>query len=448
MSKEEEGRVGAMGIASSLPEISGLVMDLGGGSTQLSWLSRDGKGKVNMPAAGAVSMPYGAAAMSRRLAEAERDGTTEQLRAEIGKAIEEAYQDLKVPPELTEAAGQQGGFSLYLSGGGFRGWGYLLMTRHRVFPYPIPMVNGFKASREEFLGTEDVKTAAAAMLQNEDEEIFRVSDRRASQVPAVAFLVEALAGGLPQVKQVRFCQGGIREGCLFSRLSPEVQSEQPLVVATQPFSYCSSGPILQMLSNAFPSEALKTGPEDASWAFTPGLLEAFANLMYYHSTHSKDLQASAALRSTTSGVQASVHGILHKSRTLLALLLRARWGSEVPPVDESFKRSLELLVESTWTLWWIKYIGKVAALIAAVYPAGVSSRVQQRLELQASSSNVENGRTQVLLRLGLSMDDAQVLFAKEIKSIEKAGKRKNWVGGRDGVGMKVIVEINSLQQRC
>ena len=40
LAKGEEGRVGAMGVASSLPEVRGLVMDLGGGSTQLSWLDR------------------------------------------------------------------------------------------------------------------------------------------------------------------------------------------------------------------------------------------------------------------------------------------------------------------------------------------------------------------------------------------------------------------------
>ena len=73
------------------------------------------------------------------------------------------------------------------------------MSKHQVNPYPVPVINGFKASREEFIGTEDVKMAAAATLQNEGLEIFRVSDRRASQVPAVAFLITALAEVLPQI---------------------------------------------------------------------------------------------------------------------------------------------------------------------------------------------------------------------------------------------------------
>ena len=36
--KEEEGRVGAMGVVSSFSTVKGLMMDLGGGSTQITWL--------------------------------------------------------------------------------------------------------------------------------------------------------------------------------------------------------------------------------------------------------------------------------------------------------------------------------------------------------------------------------------------------------------------------
>ena len=49
-------------------------MDLGGGSTQLTWLVSDAEtGEVKMPERGAVSMPFGAAALSRRIAEAEKE---------------------------------------------------------------------------------------------------------------------------------------------------------------------------------------------------------------------------------------------------------------------------------------------------------------------------------------------------------------------------------------
>ncbi|SMQ51451.1 unnamed protein product [Zymoseptoria tritici ST99CH_3D7] len=439
--KEEEGRVGAMGVASSLPEVSGLVMDLGGGSTQLSWLvkSRDG-GEVRMPEPGAVSMPYGAAAMSRRLADAERSGTTAQLKDEIRTAVQNAYASLMVPKYLDDAAKANGGFTLYLSGGGFRGWGYVLMSQHRVSPYPIPVINGFKASRNEFLSTDQVKAAAAASLEHGEgqDELFRISERRAGQVPAVAFLVNVLAEALPHIKEVRFCQGGVREGFLFSSLSSDVKAQFPLVVATESVAKATSPlPVVALLQAALPKDL----DRDAAKAFAPDRLEAFANLIYYHSSHSKDLQASAALRCTTSGVLAGVHGILHESRTLIALLLCARWGGSVPPTDEQFKPSLEQLVESPWTLWWINYIGAVAGLIASVYPAGVVAGAE-RLKLSTKWDNDDKGKPLLVLRAAVSSDVDDEVFGVEAKAIEKVGKRKRWIGGRDGIGHKVEVEVS------
>ncbi|KAK3052798.1 retrograde regulation protein 2 [Extremus antarcticus] len=448
MPKELEGEVGALGIASSLPEVKGLVMDLGGGSTQLSWLASSGvDANVRMPENGAVSLPYGAAAMSRRLAEAEKSGIVEALKQEVKTALKDAYERLNTSEDLKKYALRCGGYTLYLSGGGFRGWGYVLMSKHRVRPYPIPVINGFKASRQQFMDTEEVKDAAAATLRNEDDEIFRVSDRRASQVPAVAFLINALAEALPDVAEVRFCQGGVREGYLFRMLSPDVQAYHPLVVATLPFSPTPSGPVMQLLKSAFPAGSTASAQDDYKNTFTTELVESFANLMYHHSSYSKDLQTSAALRSTTSGSLAGVHGILHESRALLALLLCARWGGDVPPTDQIFKSQLEKLVESPWTLWWIQYLGAIAALIAAVYPAGVAEGAQYaRLALHASWDADEKGRPVLLTKVSLEDDADTMVFEKEIKAVEKAGKKKNWIGGRDGIGHKVDVEVEMISR--
>ncbi|KAK4613690.1 Retrograde regulation protein 2 [Fulvia fulva] len=445
--KEDEGRVGAMGIASSLPEVSGLVMDLGGGSTQLSWLIKRGDTHgVQMPESGAVSMPYGAAAMSRRLAEAERNGTTAQLKKEIKTAVTDAYATLKVPAELEAAAQKSGGFTLYLSGGGFRGWGYVLMSQHRVQPYPIPAINGFKVSRREFLSTDQVKAAAAKSLETGGEsELFRISERRAGQVPAVALLVNVLAEALPQVKEVRFCQGGVREGYLFSSLSEEIRAQYPLVVATQPLASHSSAPLVELLLASLPEGPTNGAVDDYKSIFVPELLEAFANLIYHHSSHSKDLQASAALRTTTSGVLAGVHGITHEARTLIALLLCARWGGSIPPCDEPFKRTLEQLADSPWTLWWINYIGAVAALISGVHPSGV--RDADRLQLRASWGQDEKRRQVLSLHATITADVDEDVFGVDAHGVEKVGKRKRWIGGRDGIGHRAAVDITAADGR-
>lgn len=450
LAKEDEGRVGAMGVASSLPEVSGLVMDLGGGSTQLSWLFKDGE-KVMMPEGGSVSMPYGAAAMSRRLAAAEKAGSGEvkRLKEEVGAAVKSAYRTLKVPEEMEEKAKSKGGFTLYLSGGGFRGWGYVLMSQHRVSPYPIPAINGFKVSRREFLSTDQVKAKAKEALENSDEEneLFRISDRRASQVPAVSLLVNVLAEALPQIKEVRFCQGGVREGHLFSSLPAEIKAEYPLVVATRPVAPKSSTRLLKLLRSAFPDGSTQNAHDDYKSVFTPELLEAFTNLIYYHGSHSKDLQASAAIRSTTSGILAGVHGVLHESRALIALLLCARWGGSgsLPPTDEPFKKSLEALVESPWALWWINYLGAVASLIASMYPAGAVPD-KERLRLKAKWDLDEKRRPVLELTARTDGDVDGELLGVELKGIEKVGKRKRWIGGREGIGHRVRVEVEGTQK--
>lgn len=447
LGKGEEGRVGALGIGSSLPEVSGLVMDLGGGSTQLSWLiKKDGEGEVQMPEGGAVSLPFGAAALSRRLGEAEKEGSVGELEREVATKVKEAYETLQVPEELKGDAEERGGFTLYLSGGGFRGWGYILLSRHRISPYPIPAINGFSAPRSAFLSTDAVKATAQASLDSEAENadgLFRVSERRATQVPAVAFLIRTLSHALPQVRTIRFCQGGVREGHLFASLPVSIRAQNPLVVATAPYaSAASSAHLPRLLASALPPDSSAGAQDDYKSVFTPALMQAFANLMYIHASHPKDLQATAALRSTTSGVLAGVHGLLHESRALLALLLCARYGSEVPPSDAVFRRNLEALVESPWTLWWVNYLGAVAGLVAEVYPAGVVEGAEGRVGFEMRWEKGGKGKVGLGARVGFARGVGEGL-EKEVKGIEKVGKRKRWIGGREGVGYKIDVDIVS-----
>ncbi|KAF2862215.1 Ppx-GppA-domain-containing protein [Piedraia hortae CBS 480.64] len=424
LSKEDEGRVGALGVASSLPSVNGLVMDLGGGSTQLSWVIKpEGGGEVRMPSRGAVSLPFGAAALGRRLSEP-------GLEREVVESLRGAYASLEVPEELEANAREGGGFKLYLSGGGFKGWGFVLMARHRVQPYPIPVINGFTVAGGEFVDEESVVAAATASLAKEtgeeDEEIFRVSERRARQVPAVAFLVRALAAALPYpIGRVRFCQGGVREGVLFSSLEPAVRAENPLQVATVQYALTttSSEFVAKLLCDAVPKENV----------FPSAVLHAVANLMYFHSTHPKDIQVSAALRSTTTGVLANVHGISHEQRAVLALILCQRWGGGLPPTDAAFQRDLERMV-SAQKLWWVKYIGAVARLIAAVYPMGIRTQDQDgRLRL----SSRWGGNDSVSLTVEFVDDEMTELFTKQVKKIEKVGKKKSWP---DGMGFRVVIE--------
>ena len=139
---------------------------------------------------------------------------------------------------------------------------------------------------------------------------------------------------------------------------------------------------------------------------------------------------------------AGVHGVFHEDRTLLALLLCSRWGGDVSPSDEQFKHNLEKLITSPWTLWWINYIGAVAGLVASVYPAGIADHDQGRVQLKAHWSRDEKQRPLLAVDIAFGPNvDAQA-FSKEVSTIEKVGKRKRWIGGRDGLGYRVDVRVD------
>lgn len=71
LEKTDEGRLGAWGIASGYSDVEGLAMDLGGGSTQITWVVSHGA-ELHMSPQGSISFPYGAGALSRTLAELEK----------------------------------------------------------------------------------------------------------------------------------------------------------------------------------------------------------------------------------------------------------------------------------------------------------------------------------------------------------------------------------------
>jgi retrograde regulation protein 2 len=90
LAKEDEGKVGALGIASSFSDMKGLVMDLGGGSTQISWMVVQG-GNIRTSPKGAFSFPYGAAALTRKLKEL-KEGKSKEEAEHVSK-----FRDLKSP---------------------------------------------------------------------------------------------------------------------------------------------------------------------------------------------------------------------------------------------------------------------------------------------------------------------------------------------------------------
>jgi retrograde regulation protein 2 len=436
--KEDEGKTGAFGVASSFEFVRGIMMDLGGGSTQITWMIAK-NGQIQMSPAGSVSLPYGAAALSRRLDEAnEKKGNALfELRQEITNNLMKAVKMIEIPDELLKDEKSPTGLNLYLSGGGFRGWGFVLMSQHQVKPYPIPIINGFKTSIQQFNNTQLVTTVA-----EENDNIFRVSDRRANQVPAVALLVSCLTEVLPSVKMIQFAQGGVREGALFLKLSDEVKAQNPIDTATSKFATISAHTIFKLLLNAIPA---KIENQVSGFGIHDNLIKAFSQSMYIHNTMNKDIQGASGLRSTTSGILGSIHGADHEGRAILAIMLCERWGGigSLSPGDVDFYRRLIALL-SPAEAWWAVYLGRVGAVIGEVYPAGVIEAKENLLEIKTEVKDSEDGHAKKHITV-IVLSDSEINtsegYLKAIKNVDKMGKKKNWPHGSGGLKVEVETMI-------
>ncbi|EHA19396.1 hypothetical protein ASPNIDRAFT_208615 [Aspergillus niger ATCC 1015] len=439
LSKEDEGRIGALGIASSSASVAGIAMDLGGGSTQITWVM-ESEGTVTTSPKGSFSFPYGAAALTKRLEEAQKQGkdAVKELKSEMTRNIQDAYRQLDVPNALVEMARRRGRFDLYLCGGGFRGWGYVLMKQSKVNPYPIPIINGFRVKREDFHDTVSV----LEVISDSDEKIFGVSERRASQIPAVAVLVDVIMDALPEITHIQFCQGGVREGYLFDRLSSEVRAQDPLLAATVPYAPPSANAIRDLLQSALPTSPSPIASIHPPPSFTPNLIAAITNLLYAHSQVPRESRSAAALHSTTTGLLSSTNCLSHVERALIALVLCERWTEDLAPMDQAYHKQLSRCLTAQ-EVWWARYLGRVAVLVGDVYPAG---RVegQWRIRIETQWEEIEKKERRDLLRVNVwkNVRFFEVLeedrLRERTEKVEKVGKRKKWVSE---YGVKVKVSI-------
>lgn len=424
LTPSQEAYYGATGVASCAAETSGIVIDMGGGSCQISWINCI-KGEIDMNEDVYISLPYGAAALTRRLEEVSAGGieAKQALEAEVAAALSGAYTRLRtsasfVPEKVTA----------YVCGGGLRGWGYFLMSLDQE--YPISLIDGLEVSLEKFeKGDMDCEAEAKS------RDIFGLSKRRRKHLNAIAFLVRILSRQFHgTVEKVRFCQVGIREGLLFDGLSPAQRAENPLIVATTPYATKSSPGIAQILFSALPQS---TNPR---WrvpkVFDKSMATAVANLMYLYIGMVKQYRARTALYSTTEGPLAHARGLSHQQRAVLALVLCERWDGDLLPADKVFMRHLERLVGPEAT-WWSRYLGRIAKLVGTVCPDGVLENKDGIFPEQPifTISDVAILPDEVvddvqLVRLQLEVNHRGDAFDedsdKAIKKIEAMGKYSNY----------------------
>jgi len=359
-------------------------------------------------------MPYGAAALTNRLSREDPS----KLSDELVQAFKAAYEKIQLPSKVN-------GTHVWACGGGFRGMGYYLLGKHPIQPYPIPLINGFTVSAGTF--TQAVATQALATTQAEMPDMFRISKRRAAQVPAIALVIQALTAAIPNLTTIHFSQGthsdvrtdigGVREGVLFQMLPKDIRSQVPLLAAVAPYAPKSYDQLLSLAKNAMPS-------------ITPSIiltriLPALVALSYLHAHLPKEVASIAALHSMTIGRLAAAPGITHDIRATIALGLCARWGSEVADREE-MARYEDLAGDLKF---WGVYCGRVLAVLGAANPTGMI--FEENL-----SFSVERGKEWTV---AVRVSDRSVIMQSVVDSF---GKRiKSCLGKDRWKGLKYEVRV-------
>ncbi|KAF9199986.1 hypothetical protein BGZ49_009813 [Haplosporangium sp. Z 27] len=399
LSKSQEANIGALGVMASYHTVQGLFMDLGGGSVQLNYIIRgpsDGQGKSSP---NAQSWPYGAAALSRRLNDCGPDkGARQAIYEEMVQAFKNGMEDINIPPEIRKHNEQKGGYRMYLSGGGFRALGYLLMAKKAKdeLRYPIPIINGYVATGKELakvvneyrlLAPEDVRTC------------FRVSKRRAKLIPACATLMAAVLEVIP-IKDVLFSEGGVRQGGCFGMLPLEIQNKDPAEETVKSFvrAYGGGQPPLHdsdlvalssFVSSALPadfanccrvsssstSEDGHTGlsPKDAADLqlfidSLPRLIPLLVMVMNCYNQLPKEARSTAAWQLfLPGGSLANSYGLTHNDRAILASVLAERHEGDLadPASGDAIKK---LIPGGKIARKAVKYLGRILALAGLCSP--------------------------------------------------------------------------------
>ncbi|MET0245499.1 MAG: Ppx/GppA family phosphatase [Sphingomonas sp.] len=203
LSGEEEAMASGMGVLSGIPDADGIVGDLGGGSLELV---RVVAGAVT----DRVSFPLGVLRLAAIRSKAK--GTLDRR---VGKLIAEAGWK-----------GRGRDLPFYMVGGSWRALAQLDMS---ITGYPLPIVHQYPIS--------------ALQVARLGRTISHVSRARLKEVPnlsggRIATLGDAtalLASVLKHLGSTRTIVSayGLREGLLFSRLTPEQRREDPLIVAAR-----------------------------------------------------------------------------------------------------------------------------------------------------------------------------------------------------------------------
>ncbi|KAK3393604.1 Ppx/GppA phosphatase family-domain-containing protein [Podospora didyma] len=412
---------GSVGARSGFVDVKGLFLDLGGGSVQMTYMDtyaakvqsqRDGESEASYEVTAALagqSLPFGAARLIRVLESAGFEvQSTEKQKLHSGMC--EAFERLRAKfPTLaaTVAEPNTSGIDIYLCGGGFRGYGSMLMHDDPIKPYPIPAIGSYTVSGEAFVRTKHL----LKVNDSYDGKIFGMSKRRRSQFPAIVAVVDALIAAVPRIRYVTFCAGGNREGALVMKLPREIRESNPLTHLADPYHGQEEAAeqrgqdIVATLVSALPASM---GLAGAVNVFGLQLGDFYASQIWTRNGEDASANAAAALHDAIMQ-NPSCPGLTHLSRAILGLTLCSRWGADIGPIDAELHRNLQALVTAADpdAVFWAEYIGVVTAALAKV----VTTRPRTKDAILNSirfKSSVEQGKKKLKIHLDICVSEASI----------------------------------------
>jgi len=193
---EDEARIAAEGVVAGIPEASGLVADLGGGSLDMVTVKGGRTGE-------AWTLPFGPLRLM------------DQAKGDPDKARDIVDKGLKNISGLSSQA-------LYAVGGIWRSFARVDMEEHH---YPLHVLQQYTIPRGRALRLCKV---LAGLSKESVRKIKVVSKRRAESLPYGAVVLERLllAG---EIKDVVISAYGLREGLFYAQLSDGERAKDPLL---------------------------------------------------------------------------------------------------------------------------------------------------------------------------------------------------------------------------
>jgi exopolyphosphatase/guanosine-5'-triphosphate,3'-diphosphate pyrophosphatase len=203
LSGDEEALASGRGVLSGIPEADGIVGDLGGGSLELVRVAGGAVGER-------ASFPLGVLRIAA-------------IRARGKGALERHVARLLRKTGWAETGA---GRPFYLVGGSWRSLARLDM---HLTGYPLPIVHQYA------MPAATVTRLARAIAHLDKARLREVPDLSAARIPTLGDAAAVLGVVLRQLGSTTTIVSayGLREGLLYGALDPQVQREDPLIVATR-----------------------------------------------------------------------------------------------------------------------------------------------------------------------------------------------------------------------